>query len=319
MVCLTCHEKGKQANWHGGVHERRGLSCISCHSVHDYQSEQHQLKTARDPETCFTCHAAIRAKGLRTSHHPVREGLMTCASCHNPHDGTKPKMITADVDQREVPRLPHREARAVPLGARAGPRELPQLPRPPRLQPRQDARRQAALPLPALPPEHAPSRHALRRAATRLGGGSASATARWSTPARTATRTSTAATPVGRLPGEVAMKRAVFVLRARGRRRPVLAQDAVPDELPVRRDRFRCLRRGAKTRTPRSSWSTAKSPTASCCPFPPRRAEGRLPLRPLRLGRPARGTSATASGSRRAGSASTGPTSSSRTTSATAP
>ena len=30
----------------------------------------------------------MRAKSLRTSHHPVREGLMTCASCHNPHDST---------------------------------------------------------------------------------------------------------------------------------------------------------------------------------------------------------------------------------------
>ena len=79
-TCLGCHEKGKQANWQGGVHDRRGLSCTTCHAVHDYKSEQHQLKTARDPETCYTCHAAIRAKSLRTSHHPVREGLMTCAT-----------------------------------------------------------------------------------------------------------------------------------------------------------------------------------------------------------------------------------------------
>jgi DmsE family decaheme c-type cytochrome len=33
---------------------------------------------------------------LRTSHHPVREGLMGCESCHNPHDGSTPKMIRAD-------------------------------------------------------------------------------------------------------------------------------------------------------------------------------------------------------------------------------
>jgi DmsE family decaheme c-type cytochrome len=101
MVCLTCHEKGKQANWHGGVHERRGLSCISCHAVHNYQSEQHQLKTAADPATCYTCHASVRAKTLRTSHHPIREGLMTCGACHNPHDSTTPKMISAsDVNEK---------------------------------------------------------------------------------------------------------------------------------------------------------------------------------------------------------------------------
>jgi predicted CXXCH cytochrome family protein len=102
-------------------HDRRGLSCISCHAVHNYQSEQHQLKTAADPATCYTCHAAVRAKTLRTSHHPIREGLMTCGACHNPHDSTTPKMISADGREREVPRMPHREARALPLGARPRP------------------------------------------------------------------------------------------------------------------------------------------------------------------------------------------------------
>jgi DmsE family decaheme c-type cytochrome len=38
----------------------------------------------------------MRAKMQRTSHHPVREGKMTCASCHNPHDGSRPKMMKAD-------------------------------------------------------------------------------------------------------------------------------------------------------------------------------------------------------------------------------
>jgi DmsE family decaheme c-type cytochrome len=96
QTCLSCHEKGHQANWAGGVHDRRGMSCISCHSVHDYKSATAQLKTVRDSENCFSCHAAIRGKSQRTSHHPVREGRMDCASCHNPHDSTKPKMIKAD-------------------------------------------------------------------------------------------------------------------------------------------------------------------------------------------------------------------------------
>jgi DmsE family decaheme c-type cytochrome len=96
QTCLTCHDKARQANWGGGVHERRGLSCVSCHSVHDFHSTKAQLKTSRDSETCFTCHTQIRAKGMRVSHHPVREGALDCASCHDPHDGTKPKMISAE-------------------------------------------------------------------------------------------------------------------------------------------------------------------------------------------------------------------------------
>ncbi|HEY6548263.1 MAG TPA: cytochrome c3 family protein, partial [Vicinamibacteria bacterium] len=60
-TCLGCHEKGAQANWKGGVHDRRNLNCTSCHAVHDYKSERKQLKTVSDPETCYSCHPAMRA------------------------------------------------------------------------------------------------------------------------------------------------------------------------------------------------------------------------------------------------------------------
>jgi DmsE family decaheme c-type cytochrome len=95
-VCQTCHEAKHNQTWLGSSHARRGVRCTDCHSVHDAKSPQHQLKTASDPETCYSCHASVRAQGLRTSHHPVREGLMTCATCHDPHDGTKPKMVKAE-------------------------------------------------------------------------------------------------------------------------------------------------------------------------------------------------------------------------------
>jgi DmsE family decaheme c-type cytochrome len=94
-TCLTCHDKGRQANWAGGVHERRGLSCISCHSVHSPRSDHAQLKTPDDASTCYACHTQIRAKEMRVSHHPVREGLMSCGDCHDPHDSTSPKMVSA--------------------------------------------------------------------------------------------------------------------------------------------------------------------------------------------------------------------------------
>lgn len=94
-TCLTCHEKGARTNWHGGAHDRRDVSCTSCHSVHNYKSAAAQLKTANDFDTCFTCHKQMRAQFQRTSHHPLREGKMQCSSCHNPHDSTQPKMIAA--------------------------------------------------------------------------------------------------------------------------------------------------------------------------------------------------------------------------------
>jgi DmsE family decaheme c-type cytochrome len=93
--CLTCHDKARQANWHGGMHERRGLACTTCHSIHSFQSDHAQLKTATAAETCYSCHASVRAQMLRASHHPLREGKMDCSSCHDPHDSTTPRMIRA--------------------------------------------------------------------------------------------------------------------------------------------------------------------------------------------------------------------------------
>jgi DmsE family decaheme c-type cytochrome len=94
--CLSCHDKARQANWDGGVHDRRGLSCTTCHSMHDFKGPKAQIKTAMVQETCYTCHPAMRAKNMRPSHHPIREGKISCADCHDPHDGTKPKMISAE-------------------------------------------------------------------------------------------------------------------------------------------------------------------------------------------------------------------------------
>ena len=95
-VCLRCHEKGDQANFVESMHARRNVACISCHSMHSWESTKALLKTRSDADTCFTCHKSERAKSLRTSHHPVREGKMGCASCHNPHDGSRPKALRAE-------------------------------------------------------------------------------------------------------------------------------------------------------------------------------------------------------------------------------
>lgn len=93
--CLTCHNKNRQANWRGGMHDRRGVACTNCHSIHNFQAVKAQIKTAMVADTCFQCHQAIRAQTMRTSHHPIREGRISCADCHDPHDGRSPKYISA--------------------------------------------------------------------------------------------------------------------------------------------------------------------------------------------------------------------------------
>jgi len=95
QTCLSCHNRGPQALWHGGRHETRGLSCTSCHSVHDFKSDHAQLKATTAMEQCFSCHKDVRAETWKTSHHPMREGKMSCADCHNPHGSPTGKLIKA--------------------------------------------------------------------------------------------------------------------------------------------------------------------------------------------------------------------------------
>lgn len=84
--CLTCHNRGDHAGWEGSTHESRNLACTTCHSVHSPQSFKSQLKKSTEKETCATCHRAQVIKTERAFNHmPVREGKMSCSSCHNPH------------------------------------------------------------------------------------------------------------------------------------------------------------------------------------------------------------------------------------------
>jgi DmsE family decaheme c-type cytochrome len=86
QTCLTCHNRGNHAAWESSTHEARNLSCTTCHSVHSPKSFERQLVTATQTELCATCHRLQVTKTERAvAHMPVREGKMSCSSCHNPH------------------------------------------------------------------------------------------------------------------------------------------------------------------------------------------------------------------------------------------
>jgi DmsE family decaheme c-type cytochrome len=95
-VCLSCHETGKQQHWRSSVHEMRGLACTTCHSVHSAKSDNALLHVAIVDQACSNCHLEVKSQIQRTSHHPIRERLMSCNDCHNPHGTLTPKMITAN-------------------------------------------------------------------------------------------------------------------------------------------------------------------------------------------------------------------------------
>ncbi len=94
-MCQGCHAGASQFFWQGSTHDKRGLSCLDCHAVHSYESEEAQLKQASLTEQCYTCHKDVRAQTWKRSHHPIREGRIDCADCHNPHGAQADRMVNA--------------------------------------------------------------------------------------------------------------------------------------------------------------------------------------------------------------------------------
>jgi DmsE family decaheme c-type cytochrome len=92
---MTCHNRSEHALWESSAHAARSMSCLTCHSVHSPKSDTGQLVKANELEVCATCHKPQVMKQLRSSHMPVREGKMTCSSCHNPHGTTNVKQLRA--------------------------------------------------------------------------------------------------------------------------------------------------------------------------------------------------------------------------------
>ena len=94
-VCLKCHEKGERLFWAGSVHDTNGIACTKCHVIHTGPgiATRNQLANLTVEDTCATCHKEQVRAELRFSHHPLREGKLTCASCHNPHGTTSPKLV----------------------------------------------------------------------------------------------------------------------------------------------------------------------------------------------------------------------------------
>jgi DmsE family decaheme c-type cytochrome len=98
-TCLSCHaENPKRAHWQGSSHQMAGLACVTCHDPHSSRGGTPEAqKTLPGPteatKKCLECHGAMRVALHQRSSHPMQDGQMDCASCHNPHGSAGEKLV----------------------------------------------------------------------------------------------------------------------------------------------------------------------------------------------------------------------------------
>ncbi|MEQ1546674.1 cytochrome c3 family protein [Methyloglobulus sp.] len=99
-ACLSCHATGKghaedahRINFGVSDHSKAGVQCTDCHGIHkdkiSNQPNVADLRLDKNAKLCITCHQDVFARFNMVSHHPLREGAITCTDCHNQHDSSK--------------------------------------------------------------------------------------------------------------------------------------------------------------------------------------------------------------------------------------
>jgi DmsE family decaheme c-type cytochrome len=98
--CLSCHGAA-HANFERSAHAEAGVSCVSCHTIHN-GADKERLLRADEPTLCFQCHSDQKPQFSMPFHHKVEEGLMRCSDCHDPHGTFQGKQLQATAEQSAV-------------------------------------------------------------------------------------------------------------------------------------------------------------------------------------------------------------------------
>lgn len=90
-VCTGCHTGGHQKSWAISEHAAAEVACDSCHKIHASEDPVQQRLT--QALVCMDCHVEQKANALKFSRHPIKEGIVACSDCHDPHGGKGPSML----------------------------------------------------------------------------------------------------------------------------------------------------------------------------------------------------------------------------------
>ena len=108
-TCLGCHA-GAHPNFERSPHAKAGVGCISCHSVHEGNTED-KLLNASQPVLCYQCHTDVKPSFSMPFHHKVNEGLVKCTDCHDVHGTFNANNVKSTADQNLICTKCHAETR----------------------------------------------------------------------------------------------------------------------------------------------------------------------------------------------------------------
>ncbi len=98
--CLECHSTGtEQMSFAHSEHMDHNVACVNCHAVH---GNTENALSKPQPQLCYGCHQQQEAQFNLPFAHPVKQGVVQCADCHNPHGTLVPTQLRSAAAQDQV-------------------------------------------------------------------------------------------------------------------------------------------------------------------------------------------------------------------------
>ena len=92
QTCLSCHSEDS-GSFFISPHGKSSMDCVSCHTIH-YADQNPKLLKQKRNQNCSVCHQDVMAKFTLNERHRLREGILDCVTCHDPHGPSSRERLT---------------------------------------------------------------------------------------------------------------------------------------------------------------------------------------------------------------------------------